>query len=201
MILSTFLVCVNAQDGIEILIDEAPLVFDVPPMIINDRTMVPLRAIFQAIGAEVTWNNETNTVTAQKGNIIMKITVGQDNMTVNEATIPLDSPACIIEGRTLVPIRAITESFGLAVNWNDETKTVSIATPPEYDENYLVEKAILNLALPVRDTITHRIKTEYLPAIGEWVARVYFYEDGIEKAKYTWCLDSDQHYGGYSDFE
>lgn len=198
----------TVENNITVILDGNQIEFDVPPQLINDRTMVPMRAIFEALGATVEWNGDTNTVTAYKDDKTIKLTIGDANMYVNDKTVELDSPACVIEDRTLVPVRAISESLDLNVNWNGETNTVDISsasetginTAPPYDEEYLLEQARKNLELPVRDTITHTIETEFLPALGEWVARIYFYENGEQKAKYTWCLESDQHYGGYSDF-
>lgn len=200
---------VFATDNITVKFNGENLTFDVQPQIINNRTMVPMRAIFEKFRATVEWNGDTQTVISKKGDTTIILAINDTNMYVNDEVVVLDSPACLIDSRTLVPVRAISEAFDLNVDWKDDTKTVEISSTladtensaPAYDENYLIEQAIKNLALPVRNSITHTITTEFLPAIHEWVARIYFYEDGELKAKYTWCLDSDQHYGGYSDFE
>ena len=99
---------------------------DVPPTIINDRTMVPLRAIFEALGAVVDWDDETKTVFAINKDKMIVMQIGQDVMYVNEERKELHSPSVIIDGRTLVPVRAIAEAFGNTVDYNEETKTVTI---------------------------------------------------------------------------
>lgn len=116
------------DDGsIKVLLNGNKIDFaDVAPQIINDRTMVPLRAIFEALGATVEWDDTTKTVTAVKGDVTIKMTIGADSFMRNDETVSLDSPATIVDSRTLVPVRAIAESFGLAVGWIAETKTVTI---------------------------------------------------------------------------
>lgn len=99
---------------------------DVPPTIINNRTMVPLRAIFEALGAVVDWDDETKTVFAINNDKIIVMQIGQDVMYVNEERKELDSPSVIMDGRTLVPVRAIAEAFGNTVGYDEETKTVTI---------------------------------------------------------------------------
>ena len=116
-----------ADDTIKVLLNGEKIDFaDVAPQIINDRTMVPLRAIFEALGASVAWDDATKTVTAVKGDITIKMTIGKDSFTRNDETVALDSPATIVDSRTLVPVRAIAESFGSKVGWIAESKTVTI---------------------------------------------------------------------------
>ena len=116
-----------ADDTIKVLLNGEAIDFaDVAPMIINDRTMVPLRAIFEALGATVEWDDATKTVTAKKGDITIKMTIGADSFTRNDEKVSLDSPATIVDSRTLVPVRAIAESFGSKVGWIAESKTVTI---------------------------------------------------------------------------
>ncbi len=119
---------VMANSDIKVKLDGEQIKFDVPPQIINDRTMVPLRAIFEALGATVDWDGDTRTVTSTKDNTTIKLTIDNATMHVNEETRTLDSPACLVEGRTLVPVRAISEAFGTTVDWIGEERTVLITT-------------------------------------------------------------------------
>ncbi len=100
--------------------------FDQQPVIIDGRTLVPLRAIFEALGASVDWNGNTKTVTARKNDTEIKLTVGENVFYKNGEEIALDVPAMIISDRTLVPVRAISEAFDCDVQWDGNTKTVSI---------------------------------------------------------------------------
>ena len=114
------------RDAVSVFINDERLKFDVPPAIINDRTMVPMRAIFSALGATVTWDEKTKTATGVLGKSDVKITIGNDYLLKNNEKISLDSPAIIISDRTLVPIRAIAESLDCKVEWYSETQTVEI---------------------------------------------------------------------------
>jgi hypothetical protein len=102
-------------------------VIDVPPMIINDRTMVPLRAIFEALGADVQWDGDTRTITGTKGDTTITMQIDSLTMTKNGAESALDTPPQIVSDRTLVPVRAIAESFDCQVDWDGDTRTVTIS--------------------------------------------------------------------------
>ncbi|MBP3361000.1 MAG: leucine-rich repeat protein [Clostridia bacterium] len=111
---------------ITVLLNNASLEFDVMPQIINGSTMVPLRTIFEALGASVEWDESTRTVTSLKGDTRIKLTIDEDIMYVNDKAVVLNTSACIINGRTLVPVRAISEAYGAKVDWNGDTQTVLI---------------------------------------------------------------------------
>jgi len=113
---------------IRVTLDGAPIAFDVPPQAINDRTMVPLRAIFEALNANIDWDDNTQTVTATRDGVVVVMRVGDPVITVAGNEITLDVPPQIVDDRTLVPARAVAESFGLNVDWNGETQTVVLAT-------------------------------------------------------------------------
>lgn len=105
--------CSAADGDIKVSVNGDYLTFDVPPQIINDRTMVPLRAIFESIGADVQWNEETKTVVSTKDDITVSLQIGNSVMYVNGKEVVLDSPACVVNDRTLVPARAVSEAYGL----------------------------------------------------------------------------------------
>ena len=112
---------------ITVMYNGEKLEFDVPPMLINDRTMVPMRAIFEALNANVYWSdyNETVTGVSTTGSKIVT-SIGSKTATINDKAIEIDSPPVLINGRTLVPLRFISESFGCEVGWDDATYTVTI---------------------------------------------------------------------------
>lgn len=124
---------VVSAEGIKVSLNGGLLEFDVMPTTINDRTMVPLRAIFEALSASVDWNEQTQTVTSKKGNTTVTLTVDSDKMTVNNKTITLDSPATVVDNRTLVPVRAISEAFDINVDW-DENNSLVILRENEYKD-------------------------------------------------------------------
>lgn len=102
--------------------------------IVEGRTMVPLRAVFEALGASVEWDANTKTVVSKRGNIMIDLVIGEaslhkyqlddDGYIIDVAIVPLDVPAQIMNGRTLVPVRAVSESFGVYVEWDGDTRTV-----------------------------------------------------------------------------
>lgn len=128
MLITSAAVPAMADGNINVTLDGKVLSFDVPPQIINERTMVPLRAIFEALGASVDWDQKTQTVTSAKGGTTIKLTIDNNTMFVNGAGVTLDTPACVVEGRTLVPVRAISEAYNTKVDWDDKTRTVIIST-------------------------------------------------------------------------
>ncbi|MBQ2679123.1 MAG: copper amine oxidase N-terminal domain-containing protein [Firmicutes bacterium] len=128
-----------AKDGITVNVDADELTFDVAPQIINDRLMVPMRAIFEKLDAEVDYIAEEKAVVSRKGDKVIRFVINSDYMEIAEGgsdarKVELDAPATIIDGRTLVPLRAVAESFGYDVQWYGDTKTVQIITgkPPAY---------------------------------------------------------------------
>ena len=90
---------------------------DVVPQIINGRTMVPMRVIFEALGLYVEWDGETQTVTGTRPGSIIELTIGNETAIVNGESVTLDQPALIIDGSTMVPVRFIGESLGAEVTW------------------------------------------------------------------------------------
>ena len=130
---------VFANDEITIYLNSERLEFDVPPQIIDDRTMVPLRVIFEALGAEVEWNEKHQMIWGRNDESVIGLQIDRLEMTIAKYNIDVDTPYSIetitldvapilLNGRTLVPIRAVSEAFGATVNWIEDTKTVEITT-------------------------------------------------------------------------
>jgi hypothetical protein len=115
-----------ATADITVSVNGAALSFDQPPIVENGRTLVPLRAIFEALGADVNWDAASQTVTAVKGNVTVTLKIGSNVLDKSGQQISLDVPAQIVGGRTLVPARAVAESFGANVAWDDVARTVTI---------------------------------------------------------------------------
>lgn len=99
---------------------------DCEPVMREDRVLVPLRAIFTALGAQVEWDDATQTVTSIKDGMTVKMTIGDSIMYKNGTAEEIDVPAQLIGERTLVPVRAVAQSFGALVDWDDYTQTVII---------------------------------------------------------------------------
>jgi len=116
---------VFANSEIPIFYNDQKLEFSVAPEIIDDVTMVPLRDIFEAMGYTITWNNETKTVTGEKGINTISLTIGKTSAYSNGNLITIAKPI-IKNDYTLVPLRFVAESSGSTVDWNGVTRTVSI---------------------------------------------------------------------------
>ena len=117
-----------AAAGIGVQVNGNALTFDQPPIIDDGRTLVPLRVIFEALGASVEWEPSTQTITAVKDNTTVTLRIDSNILVKNGANIQLDVPAKIVGGRTLVPARAVAESFGADVGWDQSTQIVEIST-------------------------------------------------------------------------
>lgn len=112
---------------LNIVIDSKKLEgLDVPPRILEGRTLIPVKAFFEAVGAEVTWDGETRTVGAIKEGTEILMTIDSKAVTVNGEKRLLEAPAMIISGRTMVPVRFVSEVLGYTVGWDGETRTVTI---------------------------------------------------------------------------
>ena len=121
----------NETDRILVNYNDSPIVFDVEPIIENGRTLVPLRAIFETMGCAVYYSEEDGKqiVSARRGEDSLLLTIGENKMYFNSKEIALDVPAKINDGRTLVPLRAISEAFECEVYWHGDTKPIDIYSP------------------------------------------------------------------------
>lgn len=127
---------VFASNDIKVAIDGEYVEFDVQPQLINNRTMVPLRAIFEALGAEVDWDESTQTVIAMKDDITVTATIGSTKMYIDDEERTMDVAPMLLNGRTLVPVRFVAEAFECEVFWSDEDYSVYIRTESAIeDEN------------------------------------------------------------------
>ena len=114
------------QKTIQVEVNGSYLTMDVPPAVINGRTLVPLRAIFEVLGASVSWNQATRTVVGSKGDTNITLIINNRQARVNGQNIMMDVPGTIVDGRTMVPARFIAESLGKHVEWDDTHRVVII---------------------------------------------------------------------------
>jgi iron complex transport system substrate-binding protein len=118
---------------VSIIVDGAPLQCETAPFIENDRTLVPMRAIFEAVGADVQWDQDTSTVVAWRVDegtpTFVSLQADQKTAFVNDQEKELDVPAKIVgEGTTMVPLRFVVESLGETVEWDQDSYTVTVTT-------------------------------------------------------------------------
>lgn len=116
----------DPSQHIRVYVNNSEVVFDQFPIISKSRTLVPIRAIFEAMGAVVNWDGTTKTVSAERNGVSITIQTGANVMHKGNEQIPVDVPAQIINDRVLVPVRVIGEAFGADVQWNGEKRHVDI---------------------------------------------------------------------------
>ncbi len=124
---------INQTNSIVMKIDSADInIFgkvlknDVPPIIMNSRTMLPIRIIAESLGAKVDWDGNNKQVIITKENTKIVIAIGSKEAFVNYKAFSIDSPPIIRNGRTYVPVRFVTENLGAKVDWNGDGKTITI---------------------------------------------------------------------------
>lgn len=115
-----------AKGDITVLINNQPLKLEIAPQVKYGRTLVPLRAIFEGLGATVQWNAADKSITANKGSQTLKLAVGDATAYNNGKQVTLEVPPMIIGGRTLVPLRFVSENMGAQVKWDGSIRQVSI---------------------------------------------------------------------------
>lgn len=111
---------------IAVVVDGRTLALDQAPVVQNNRTLVPLRGIFEALGADVQWLAADRTILSTKNGVSVTLQIDSNIMWVDGRRVQLDVPAQIIAGRTMVPVRAISEALGADVTWSATQKTVTI---------------------------------------------------------------------------
>lgn len=140
LVMTLFLPIGYAKDNdIKVMLNGEYIDFDVKPQMINDRTMVPFRAIFEAMGAKVEWNNELRQAIGEKDGKKVSMIIDSNEIVISkngkEETIQIDQPPVIVDGRTLVPTRFVAQAFDKIVAWDDSEKTVII-----FDLQYFIDK-------------------------------------------------------------
>ena len=111
----------KVTDGVDV-----PVQFDVAPIIREGRTYVPVRGIFEIAGAEILWDGEKRAATVKTDSNEVVVIIDNPEAFVNGKAAVMDAPPVIIDGRTLIPLRFISENLGYEVSWDGETQTVTI---------------------------------------------------------------------------
>lgn len=177
-----------AAAPITIFVNDVKVETDVPPYISNGRTMLPIRAILEPLGAQFSWDGKTQTVTVTKGFNRVYLVVKRNEATVNGVKYPLDAPASITQGRTFVPLRFIAETFNATVLWNGALRTVRVYPNSSAKRNVVVTgyyydfKSLESLQGNL-DTITDTIHFSYSMNGEGRVVENPFFPQGFELAR------------------
>lgn len=111
---------------IKVVVNGKQLTLEVAPIMQNARVLVPFRAIFDALGATSEWDAANNLVTGRLGRKLVVAQLEKKTAWLNGEPVQLDVAATVRNGRTLVPVRVVSEGLGAAVAWNEATRTVTV---------------------------------------------------------------------------
>jgi|GEM_PF-3077078 len=117
----------DSASGINIMINGRLLPTDVSPIMEQGRVLIPVRAVGEALGVNVGWNQDLQQITLTSGEENIELFIGDRFANINGVSAELDVPARTIQGRTLVPLRFVGQAFGAEVNWNSDLQLVEIS--------------------------------------------------------------------------
>lgn len=198
-ILSAFTVY---ADDITIQIDGKKLETEVSPQNIDGRIMVPVRAIFEGVGAEVFWNQDTKTITGKKSDTTVIMTIGSSEININNEISQMDTSPVIIENRTYAPARFVAESFGYDVQWQSSSKTVEISNKQiaETTENTTTETTTQVTSAATEETTVVTTQLPYINSrnvleegvYNDLEGKYYLFSLGDKPAEYSLQYPDDE---------
>lgn len=177
----------NASLPITVYVNDQLLTADVDPIINKGRTLVPLRAIFEALGASVSWDGSNQTVTAQKDDVTIILKIGSSVSTVNGQITELDVPSMVVMNRTMVPLRFVGEALGGRVSWDDSKRQVKIYSPArigdklvrvQVEENSVTLRSGPSAAANLLTTVSKDIQLDIIGEQDGWYHVNYMEQSG-----------------------
>lgn len=153
LMLLSFVPSVTAEDDITVLVNGKEVLFDAQPFIEDGRVLVPVRFVSESLGKTVSWRTDAGgdnqEAVIEDDEYIYQIGIGSYHIIISGKHykdglkyIPMDCAARIVQDRTFIPLRAVSETFGYEVDWNDGTRTVRITSTEETSGNYV--QALMN---------------------------------------------------------
>ncbi|MGQ4679223.1 stalk domain-containing protein [Paenibacillus polymyxa] len=115
-----------------VYVDDRPLELTAQPLLLDGTTLVPMRQLFEAQGAVLSWNGASKTVTATKNDTTLTYRIGEVAATLNDKTLSLNVPGQIVKGNTMIPLRFVSEALGSTVKWDALTRTIRIASKEDF---------------------------------------------------------------------
>ena len=131
-------ISISAAADILLYLNNSELECDVAPVIVNDRVLVPARALFEPLGAQLSWNDSIKQATVTLGTLIIQLTINSDIAIVNGENIKMDCAPIIVDSRTMFPVRFVAEKLGYDVKWDDVGRDVYITTPTDIAQKNIV---------------------------------------------------------------
>lgn len=117
-------------NSVNVIIDGVTQTFEQSALVVDDTTMVPMRAIFERLGATIVWDSASQSVNATSGKTTIKLTIGNDTAYINGTAVKLAAKPQLINSNTMVPLRFVSEALGCTVDWDSSTDTAIIDTIP-----------------------------------------------------------------------
>ncbi len=162
---------------ISVYINGAKQDFSSDPVNMNGSVLVPMRSLFESVGGNVQWENSTRTVTANRGNTNVRLSIGNNVGYINNGQQQLDAAPQLINGNTYIPIRFLCEAFGATVDWENGVIYIELPEDMEDDSNYNYSNSIYYNQNDDLDDIVAAINNTFEDAGDD-----YFDDDGIECA-------------------
>lgn len=151
----------SASTGrIAVELDGRPLQTETPPVLVSGSVLLPIRDVFEALGAKLVWDDDSKTVTATRGQMTLVYRIGDPTALLNGQTFTLPVPGQIMDGYSLVPLRFVSEALGCDVVWDGEHRTVRITSAFTYETT--VAWGVNLRSAP--DTDSETVGEELLPA-------------------------------------
>ncbi|MCF6097346.1 phosphodiester glycosidase family protein [Thermovorax subterraneus] len=120
----------SPPDNIRVYINGKEMKFETLPIVINGRAFIPMRDIFESLGAVVSWDGKKKEITARRGQVEIKLRIGDYNSTVNGTPIKIDAAPFIYKEKTMVPLRFVSEALGEKVEWDQVSRSIYIGKGP-----------------------------------------------------------------------
>lgn len=164
---------VVSADGVRVYINDEPVEFDQPPIILNDLTYVPFRAIFERLGMVVQWSDEEKRATAYSADYNLAFVMGYDYIFINGLGTPIPEGPVIYNSRLLVPLRALIEGINGNVYWDEASRSVYISVDETEDESVLAREVL---------RLTNEIRAQYGLNVLAW-------DDALAEVGREHCID------------
>lgn len=178
-------------EPIKVMVENNYLELSVNPVLENERTLVPLRAIFEAMGVEVGWDESTQIIRGTQAENIIILQLNNKIASINGKEVELDAAAKAIDGRTLVPVRFIAESLGAEVGWDQESKTVLINSVLVKQDKAKETKPQVNKPKETKPQV-NKAKETVKPQVNKPVANIK--PQVKTSGKYVGSTDSDKYH-------
>ncbi len=159
MVMPSFIVF--AAEPVYVTLNGLPIVYDdAKPQIMNQRAMVPFRKTAETLGATIDWDKKTETATLRKGDRVVVHTMRTNIITVNGKASTFDTPSAVLNNRTMMPVRMLSEALGNVVTWDNATRTVNIVADNPTVINIVPEKTTVNSGEKINIAVTTSSTTD-----------------------------------------